>query len=641
MGGKPWRCIAEKVLPLPPAQVWELLSNTEHLNRTIGLPSVVYEAPVVTNDDFYRHASLKLLGLMPVRWKEYPFRWVRHERYSVLRVFEGGLLERVVGGIELQESPAGTVVRVLTQITPRHVLAHLILPLLGRKAVRDVMRYCEAAVALSRSDSASPYPRTRTRSPVSPTHLRVRLQQLAQMPIQQDLMVPLQHHLQEGTDEEVLRMQPYALAETWHSTPREVLRLFLYATKVGLLTLKWEMMCPNCRVPKAEYDSLRSLETRYHCDLCGVDFEVDFGRYVELRFSVHPAVREATDATYCIGGPRNAPHIVAQQYLEPGETQEVAVRLGAEVLRLRALRSNQTVQLAPTAVSTDPLDLVYDDDGWTSAHLAYGPGRVVLRLHNRTSRVLVAVLERLEWDPYATTALQVTTMQEFRDLFAAEVLAPGQEIGVQSLAILFSDLKDSTALYECIGDARAYGWVQRHFTFLIDCITLHQGALVKTIGDAVMAVFPRPEAAVQAALEIQQKIGAFNREHHIDPPLVIKLGVHQGPVIAINANNRLDYFGRTVNIAARVQGESVGGDVVLSADLLRHMAVQQVLKGFLPPRPFTAVLKGITDPVTLYRLTLPAEPADSDATPAVSVASQSCHRARSVGDDKQLREEIP
>ena len=103
MGGKPWRYIAEKVLPLPLAQVWELLSNTEHLNRTIGLPSVVYEAPVVTDDDFYRHASIKLLGLIPVRWKEYPFRWVRHERYSVLRIFEGGLLERVVGGIELQE----------------------------------------------------------------------------------------------------------------------------------------------------------------------------------------------------------------------------------------------------------------------------------------------------------------------------------------------------------------------------------------------------------------------------------------------------------------------------------------------------------------------------------------------------------
>ena len=615
MGGKPWRFIAEKVLPLPPAQVWDLLSNTEHLNRTIGLPSVVYEGPVVTDDDFYRHASIKLLGLIPVRWKEYPFRWVRHERYSVLRVFEGGILERVMGGIELQENSAGTVVRVFTQITPRHLLGRLIGPLVGRKAVRDVMRYCEAAVALSRSGSPIPYPRSRTLSPVSHTHLQGRLQHLAQMPIQQDLLVPLQRHLEEATDEEVLRMQPYALAETWHSAPWEVLRLFLYATKVGLLTLKWEMMCPNCRIPKAEHDTLGSLEIHYHCDLCGVDFEVDFERYVELRFSVHPAVRQATDATYCIGGPRNALHVVAQQYLEPGETQEVAVRLGAEVLRVRTLRSNQTAQLAPTAVSSEPLELVYDDDGWTPNHLAYGPGSVVLRLHNHTSHVLVAVLERLEWDPHATTALQVTTMQEFRDLFAAEVLAPGQEIGVQSLAILFSDLRGSTALYERIGDARAYGWVQRHFTFLVDCITLHQGALVKTIGDAIMAVFPRPEAAVQAALEIQEKIDAFNREQHIDPPLVIKIGVHHGPMIAINANNRLDYFGRTVNIAARVQGESVGGDVVVTADLLRHLAVQQVLKGFPTPRPFTVLLKGIADPVTLYRLTLPGQPADCDEIP--------------------------
>src|SRR6266436_7336152 len=171
MGGKPWRFIAEKVLPLSPVQVWELLSNTEHLNRTIGLPSVVYEAPVVTDDDFYRHASIRLLGLIPVRWKEYPFRWVRHEYYSVLRVFEGGLLERVIGGIELQGISAGTVVRVFTQVTPRHILGRLIVPLVGRKAVRDVMGYCETAVALSHSDNVSPYPRSRTRSPVSHTQL--------------------------------------------------------------------------------------------------------------------------------------------------------------------------------------------------------------------------------------------------------------------------------------------------------------------------------------------------------------------------------------------------------------------------------------------------------------------------------------
>jgi len=463
---KPWQFVVEKVFPLAPAQVWELLSNTEHLNRTIGLPSVTYGTPVVTDDDFYRHASTKLLGFIPVRWREYPFEWVQHKRYSVLRVFDSGLLERIVAGVELVEHPAGTVVRVFTQVTPRHILGFLLAPLLGRKSVRDVLRYCEAALTLSQAGSTSPYPRSRTRSPVSHTQMGFLLPKLAQMPIQQNLIPHLQRHLQEATDEEVLRMQPYALAEAWRVEPHEVLRLFLYATKAGLLDLKWEMMCPNCRVPKAEYDTLESLTPRYHCDLCGVDFSIDFERYVELRFSVHPAVRQATDATYCLGGPRNTLHIVTQQYLEPGETREVPVWLEAEALRVRALRDNQAALLTPTVPLTAPLELVYQEGGWTPSHPVYDPGQVLLRLHNRTSRVLVAVLERLEWDRYAATAMHVTTMQEFRDLFAAEVLAPGQEIGIQNLSVLFSDLKGSTALYEAIGDAPPSAWGSGHLPFL-------------------------------------------------------------------------------------------------------------------------------------------------------------------------------
>jgi class 3 adenylate cyclase len=606
MALRPWQCIADHVFPVTPVQLWELLSNTEHLNRTIGLPPVSYGSPRVTSDDFYRPASAKILGFLPVHWQEYPFEWVRHQRYSVRRVFTGGLFLSLVGGIALHERPEGTLVQVFVQVTPRHVLGRLLAPVLGRKNVWEVMRYCVRALALAGAENPGPYPRTRTRSPVSSTQLRLLLQQLAQMPVRRDLIGHLQRHLQEATDEEVLRMRPYALAEAWQASPQDTLRLFLYATKVGLLDLRWEMMCPNCRVPKAEYNSLGQLATRYHCELCGMDFDADFERYVELRFSVHPAVRQVQDAVYCIGGPQNTPHIVVQQYLEPGEERELVVPLPAEPLRVRVLRENQTAPLTPAAaVPPRPLALAYTDAGWTPRGLIYAPGTVTLRLSNRTSRVLVAVLERLEWDPYATTAMHVTTMQEFRDLFAAEVLAPGQEIGIQSLTVLFSDLKDSTSLYEAIGDAPAYGRVRRHFTFMIDCITRYQGALVKTIGDAVMAVFARPEASVQAALDIQTRIGAFNSTQGIDPPLVIKIGLHCGPAIAINANNRLDYFGRTVNMAARVQGESLGGDVVLTADLVRHPAVQEVLQAYPAPTPFKAMLKGIAGTATLYRITIP------------------------------------
>lgn len=597
------RFTATKTFPLPPDRVWELLSNTEHLNRTIGLPRVMYTPLVGTEDDLYRQASATIAG-WPTRWKEYPFEWIRHRRYSVLRVFDHGPLTQVMGGIEIHPVATGTRVQVFAHIVPRHALGWLATMYIGRKSVQDVLRYCDACVMLAQRGEPTPYPRTRTRSAIAPAQMAFLVPKLCRMPVQEALIETLQHHLQEATDEEVLRMRPYALAATWQAEPREVLRLFLYATKIGLLNLQWELMCPNCRVPKAEYTTLAHLQARYHCDVCGVDFTADFSRYVELRFSVHPTVRQAQDAIYCIGGPTQARHIVAQQHLAPGETRDVEVVLDAEAFRLRALRSNHSVQCTPAATKEALLEVVYSDHGWAPAPLAYCPGPVRLRLRNQASRMLVAILEQVEWDRQAVTALQVTSMQEFRDLFAAEVLTPGQEVSVQSLCVLFSDLKDSTAIYETLGDALAYSWVQRHFTFLIDCIQRHQGAVVKTIGDAVMAVFSRPDAALQAALDIQRDVKTFNVTHHIEPPLVIKLGIHHGAAIAMNANNRLDYFGRTVNIAARVQGESRGHDIVLTEELLRQPGVQDILQRHPQPVPFETSLKGIRGTVTLYRLTI-------------------------------------
>src|SRR5262249_25732782 len=129
----------------------------------------------------------------------------------------------------------------------------------------------------------------------------------------------------------------------------------------------------------------------------------------------------------------------------------------------------------------------------------------------------------------------------------------------------------------------------------------------KTIGDAVMAVFSRPEGAVRAALAMQERIGEFNRLHNIDPPLVIKIGVHHGPAIAINSNNQLDYFGRTVNIADRIQRASIGGDVGLTEDIVQQPAVQEVLQRWPAAVPFTASLKGIEGTFLLYRLTVEAK----------------------------------
>ncbi len=184
------------------------------------------------------------------------------------------------------------------------------------------------------------------------------------------------------------------------------------------------------------------------------------------------------------------------------------------------------------------------------------------------------------------------------------MLRPGDEVAIGQVTLMFSDLKGSTALYERIGDAAAYHLVRDHFAFLAEQVREHQGAIVKTIGDAVMAAFADPADAVKAALAIQHEVAAFNdarRDEMGEAGIVIKLGLHKGPCIAVTLNERLDYFGGAVNMAARLQGRSNGGDIVLSQSLMAEPDVRELLAGRELAEE-SAVVKGFDRPVPYFRL---------------------------------------
>ena len=201
------------------------------------------------------------------------------------------------------------------------------------------------------------------------------------------------------------------------------------------------------------------------------------------------------------------------------------------------------------------------------------------------------------------TAHRATLLQAFRDLLPGEALRPGEDIAIDNVTLMFTDLAGSTALYERIGDGRAYRLVRDHFAFLAATVRRHNGTLVKTIGDAVMAAFSDPADAVRAALSVQDEVRSFNAEQGGDA-ITIKIGLHGGPCIAVTMNDRLDYFGSTVNTAARLQGQSLGADVVLSQSLATDPAVAPLLAD----RRRTAEqarLKGLAQPVPFARLSAP------------------------------------
>lgn len=446
---------------------------------------------------------------------------------------------------------------------------------------------------------------------------------------QPELVARLRRYLLEAPDEDVVKMRPFELADRWRTDRRDTLVLFLRGTTNGLLQMTWDVMCPNCRIAKAQYASLKDLQTTAHCDTCDISYDANFDRSVEVRFTVAPAIRRAIDHTFCIGGPMNTPHIISQFTVGPGATHVLSVTLGAGDYRLRTLQCMGSAILdvaeraipssaGGSAVHKDRMDPSSVIDVYTDrmdpGTVELDAGELSVTVANHLPVPATLELERREWPDTAATAALVSTLQEFRDLFSSEVLAPGIQVAIQRLAFIFTDLSGSTAMYQRVGQARAFRIVQDHFRVLFAAVADHRGAVVKTIGDAVMATFPSPNAALSAALAIQREIRALDTGGAVETSQFVKIGIHQGPCVAVTANERLDYFGTTVNVAARVEHECRGGEITITADVRDDPAVAaQLAAGGFRLEPDTVQLRGIREPVHLFRIVNPCLGADSAA----------------------------
>ena len=146
----------------------------------------------------------------------------------------------------------------------------------------------------------------------------------------------------------------------------------------------------------------------------------------------------------------------------------------------------------------------------------------------------------------------------------------------------------------------AFALVQQHFGRLQEATVRHNGAIIKTIGDAVMAAFLKPADAVQAALEMRKEIASFN-ERQPDKALILKIGVHKGAAIAVTLNDRLDYFGQTVNIAARVQNLADADEIFVSQDVYEATGVRDELAGY-SVNSKSAQLRGVRQELPVSRV---------------------------------------
>jgi len=576
------------------------VTDTDRFNRDAGLPALQVLG-VLPGGTARRQLAFQRFGIR-VEWTEEPFEWVRPFRFGIARLYRRGPLARLRVLVELLPDHGGTRLVYRTYAQPSGALGWLVIPfgigVVNRRDFGRVFRRYDRFADRAASPLAVPADvggRAPARlAPGGRERLAALRRTLSEEVHDATLVEPLVTLLERGTDEVVDRVRPYVLADEHDFARRRMLDLHMRATRAGLLDMQWDLMCPLCRGVKDSANRLQDLAGQVHCDVCQIDFGASFDRAVELTFHPTRAIRSVEVGTFCVGGPGVTPHIVVQQLLSPGEGRQVAPLLDIGRYRMRLLGEPGDVTIEVAADGPLATTLVVSDDGWSTADVRLGQAPRIT-IENRTTSERLIVLERMAWTDQAASMADVTSLHVFRDLFSHEVLRPGERVAVGNLTVLFTDLRDSTRFYRDAGDAPAFGRVLDHFAVLKEAIEAAEGAVVKTIGDAVMATFPRPAPAVQALLEVQRRLAS-------PPPgtpiLRLKAGVHAGACLVVTLNDRLDYFGSTVNLASRLERYSTGHDVVVSDTVYDDPEVQELLGDparDLLAEPIEVQIKGLED----------------------------------------------
>lgn len=582
--------------PLPPEALWPYLADTGRINEALGLPRYATTDTTEPDGTVRRTGETRQFGLR-LSWDEGVPEWVENRLYTHRRTFHRGPIRWIQAAIMLEpQLDGGTGVRYRLRIEAAGWAAPLVRQMMRRRFGPRLDRIYREAADLAASGTAPDYA---SGPPSIPAAARQRVTDQARSLSEQGYGAAgkLAEHLLKAGDLDLQRMRPRVLARRWGAEPRGVIETCLAAARSGLLQLRWDLLCPRCRGAKVVASSLDRLPQGAHCPSCNIDYERDFTRNVEVTFEPAADIRALGIGGYCLSNALDSAHVKIQHPLAAGASVTLAAQLADGDYRARTIEPGGSADFRVENGVAPGIALTDGDPVLTPGTV---PGQVAARNDGAAARTLV--IEDRAWAADALTAHEVTTMQAFRDLFADAVLRPGDQVEIRRVALLFTDIKGSSELYNRAGDARAYGWVREHYAVLTGAVRRHDGAVVKTIGDAVMAAFANPTDALDAAVMIRAEIARFNRE--LGPEagdILVKLGLHCGPCIAVTLNDRLDYFGRTVNLAARLQGESRGGDIVVSEDMAAEPGVGETL-GALGAVAETASVKGFGQPVGLRRV---------------------------------------
>ncbi len=544
-------------------KLWPLICDTSRINRELGLARME-----VREVDGLRH-GVATHGGRRHEWVERPWDWVAGRSLSVVRRYQRGWFRAVRSVYLLEEHERGTRVYVYFGWQPRGALGALMLKL-GMAALESKYRAVMDKLAEA-ARAPSPQKFTVAPPPLSEA-ARARLEsgaaRMREDGVTDEVVDQLVEFVRGGDDFDLDSIQPRRLARQWDLDERAVLSGFLYATRHGLLQLSWDVVCPMCRGTREQSDALSEIPTEGACEACNVEFSTSDEHTVEIAFRVQSSVREVPKLYYCTAEPSTKLHIRLQHYVGPGAERVVRLGLSPGHYRIRFLENGQNRR-----------DLVVSEQGATEL-LVTGQGDAplscgvepLLTLRNESSEGRTFVLEKMTWRDDLLLPEHLLAFQDFRDLFSSDYIASDVRLAVGRQTVLFTDIVGSTRFYAEKGDPGAFIQVRDHFREVYAIVRERHGAVVKTIGDAVMAVFPASADAVLACRDIHQVFDGSSG------PIRLRISLHAGPCIAVNWNSTMDFFGGTVNLAAKLQACVEASEVAMSEVVYQAPHVAQAIE---------------------------------------------------------------
>src|SRR5712671_551213 len=372
----------------------------------------------------------------------------------------------------------------------------------------------------------------------------------------QNAAAAIEELVRDAPDRALCRVNVLDFAAKTGIDEERAIAAFLHAARLGLFELSWNVLCPGCGGVLDTSTTLKSVDKEeYLCALCAAGYHPTLDEMVEVTFTVSRRVRriaahdphELPFAEYFrqifwgsgIDVPDDFEQLIEEIVLDSielpaGEKALLSLQLPAEFVIVLDPVTHTTLFLDVKGEPTrerQNLSVVFDKVLAPTGTVTLRPGPLRLSLENHTdTRVLPGLWiagdklhELLGRRRPFLTAKRLLTNQVFRDLYRTDTIDVDQRLKITSLTFLFTDLQGSTELYERVGDLAAFDLVRAHFRVLNEIVAAEAGAVVKTIGDAVMATFPTPDRAVAAALRMREAMHRFN-DGRGGEDLLVKIG---------------------------------------------------------------------------------------------------------------------